>query len=394
MHLDRNDYYGSNEAALSLAEAETWASQRSQQDDTATFSSATISKFEFVEIDDDEKNKLSPSRAYSLALAPHLIYARSALLDALVSSRAHNQLDFQAVGSWFSVEKAGSQPVITRVPSGREDVFQDNTLHLKAKRALMKFLRFVGSYEDQPDLWHDRKDQSFSAFLEQKFALPPASHGLIMALTLSSEPTTATRTEDALPRMARYLRSIGALGPGFGAVMPKWGGLAEIAQVCCRACAVGGGVYVLNKSIKEVTTSNEGGAVELKLGDGEHISTTWLCGTDDDLPTDRPRDVMSQSDTTSLSRSISIISSPLTSLFPPTSEGGVTPAGAVVVFAGASEDESPVHLFVHTADAGECPMTQSKSYSLSSPSTYCAVMIQITNTYLHCLKYIDDKTHL
>jgi hypothetical protein len=240
----------------------------------------------------------------------------------------------------------------------------------------MKFLRFVGSHQDQSELWHDSKDQSFAAFLEQKFALPAASHGLIMALTLSSESTATTRTEDALPRMARYLRSIGVLGPGFGAVMPKWGGLAEIAQVCCRACAVGGGVYVLNKSIKEAGRANEGGSTRLELGDGEHISTTWLCGTVDDLPTDRSRDEISKSDTTLLSRSISIISSPLTSLFPPSSEGGVTPAGAVVVVPGSDEEEPPVHLFVHTADAGECPMTQSKYYSHSSPSAHCAVMIQ------------------
>ena len=364
-----------------MAEAEVWASQRSQHDETAVFSHAAITQPE-VE-DGKEKHKLSPSRAYSLALAPQLIYARSSLIDALVSSRAHNQLDFQAVGSWFVVERSASQNTLKRVPSGREDVFQDTSLDLKAKRALMKFLRFVGTYEDQPDVWHHGKDQPFASFLEQKFALPPASHELIMALTLTSERRASTTTEQALPGMARYLRSIGVLGPGFGSVMPKWGGLAEIAQVCCRACAVGGGVYVLNKSIKGIGTKTEDGPIQLELGDGEKVSTTWLCGTKDDLAATASQNGPDQSEPLMLSRSISIISSPLPSLFPPTSEGGVTPAGAVVVVSGADEARPPVHIFVHTADAGECPMTQSKSSSYPSRCPSFAMMIQITNTYLH-----------
>lgn len=344
---------------MSLDEAETWASQRSQAKHTASFSCAEVSKPEAGAADDGNR-KLSPSRAYSLALAPQLIYARSSLIDVLVSSRAHNQLDFQAVGSWFIVDRPASQHTLTRIPSGREDVFQDTSLDLKAKRALMKFLRFVGSFEEQPEVWEASKDEPFSTFLEQKFALPKASHGLLTSLTLSSEPPKSTTTGYALLRMARYLRSIGILGPGFGAVMPKWGGLAEIAQVCCRACAVGGGVYVLNKSIKAVETTNEGGSITLTLSDGEKVSTTWLVGTDEDLSAVPPTDSGSIPPTTTLSRSISIVSSSLPSLFPPTSEGGVTPAGAVIGVQGKNEDESPVHLFVHTSDAGECPMTQSK----------------------------------
>ena len=369
MHLDRNDYYGGSEAALSLEEAEAWAAKRSPTDDTTLFSCAKVWKREEDEAEDG-KNKLSPSRAYSLALAPQLIHARSSLLDALVSSRAHNQLDFQAVGSWFVVDPSTQLPTLTRIPSGREDVFQDTSLDLKAKRALMKFLRFVGNYEEQPEVWEASKDAPFSTFLQQKFALPEASHGLLTSLTLSPEPSKSTTTQYALPRMARYLRSIGALGAGFGAVLPKWGGLAEIAQVSCRACAVGGGVYVLDMSIKDLERANEAGIISAVLADGKKISTTWLCGTEDELQTALTGSNNATLNTTTLSRSISVISSPLPALFPQTSEGGVTPAGAVVVIQGTNDEEPPVHLFVHTADAGECPMTQSKFLLAKHPLCY------------------------
>lgn len=376
-----------------MSEAEAWALRVSKEDASSPFSHASVTKTK--PDDSGRKSKLSSSRAYSLALAPHLIYARSGLLDALVSSQAHNQLDFQAVGSWFVIDATASQARLTRVPSGREDVFQDTSLDLKAKRSLMKFLRFVASYEEQAETWQDCKELPFPTFLEQKFSLPPASHGPILALTLSSEAPELTSTETALPRIARYLRSIGVLGPGFGAVLPKWGGLAEIAQVACRACAVGGGVYVLNKSIKDMERKGEDGVISLQLDDGEKVSTTWLCGQKEDLPLSSSASERDEQSTTTVSRSISIISSPLASLFPPTSEGGVTPAGAVVVVPSTNQNEQPVHILVHTSDAGECPMNQSKSFFHLILSTECSMMIKRkTNTYLHCLNCIDEKTHL
>ncbi|KAK3707164.1 Rab proteins geranylgeranyltransferase component A [Vermiconidia calcicola] len=362
LHLDKNDYYGGHEAALSLSEAEAWASRFAEDAPQCRFTKASVTKPAASEA--EHGNQLSSSRAYSLALAPHLIYARSNLVPALVSSRSHSQLDFQAVGSWFvvgsSADSSQAQERLTRVPSGREDVFQDKSFDLKAKRSLMKFLRFVVAYEDQPDIWQGSRQLPFPIFLEQKFGLPASSHEPILALTMSARSTS---TEHALPRIARHLHSLGIFGPGFGAVLSKWGGLAEIAQVACRACAVGGGVYVLNKSIKSMTPAHDDSGHCLELSDGEKLLTTWLCGSVDDLSALPLGTNATTSSRYSTSRSISIISSPLPSLFPPTSEGGVAPAGAVVVVPSSDASEPPVHMFVHTSDAGECPMNQSVIYS-------------------------------
>ncbi len=361
----------------------------SESTDGATFSHASVTK---PSLSGD--SKLLSSRAYSLALAPHLIYARSNNVPALVSSQCHNQLDFQAVGSWFVLnpfdDALTSSSRLIRVPSSREDVFQDASLALKAKRALMKFLRFVASYEEQTETWNDSRDQSFSLFLEQKFGLPAASHEPIMALTMSTTPASSTTTGFALPRIAQHLRSIGIFGPGFGAVLPKWGGLAEIAQVACRAGAVGGGVYVLNKAIKEAAKVEQSDTIALTLDGNERVSTTWLCGSTETTRWTGCTPAVSEEDFTTISRSISIVSSPLSHLFPPTSEGGVTPAGAVVVVPSPDASEPPVHILVHTSDAGECPMDQSKSSS-TIPIHIFAMMIQTLNTYLHCLNCIDDK---
>lgn len=374
MHLDRNDYYGGNEGALSLTEAEEWAAKHNStsEDGSSTFSQASI-----IQSDTDEsaEQKIGFPRAYSLALAPQLIYARSNLLPALVSSRTHSQLDFQAVGSWFTVNALSDgpnfQPSLTKVPSGREDVFRDNTLDLRAKRSLMKLLRFVGSYDEEAEhqRWHDVKDKMVTWSLEHQFGLRDAPIAPILALALTPHGEIDTSMEVAVPRIARHMRSTGIFGPGFSAVMPKWGGLAEIAQVACRACAVGGGVYVLNKGIENATKSDDHG-MALKLSGGEQITTRWLAGCSEDMPPTLNTTPLADDSSMTVTRSISIVSSPLTSLFPPTSEGGVTPAGAVVTVSVGDASSPPVHILAHSSDSGECPAGQCKFRSnLSSNRT-------------------------
>jgi RAB protein geranylgeranyltransferase component A len=349
----------------------------------------TITKPEPADAENAE-GKLSFSRAYSLALSPQIIYARSTLLQHLVSSRVYRQLEFLAVGSWWvythdttSTGDAATGKLL-RVPNGREDVFQDHQLDFKAKRALMKFLRFITEYEEQTEVWNDYRQQPFSQFLSEQFKIPATLQGPLLALALSQSNSSNTTTEYALPRIARHLRSIGIFGAGFGAVIPKWGGLAEISQVSCRACAVGGGVYVLGKGLtpdSNAETTSEGD-VKLHLKYGEAVTAKWVVGGSTSSP-----------DKDSCSRSVTIVASPLAPLFPPIAEEAPAPASAVVVFPSGSlslddsDDElPPVNIFIHSSDTGECPSGQSKSTSLLA--ILAVMMINLTNTYLHCLKHL------
>lgn len=273
---------------------------------------------------------------------------------------------------------------LLKVPNGREDVFQDHQLDFKAKRSLMKFLRFIAEYEEETDVWNDCRQQPFSSFLSEKFKIPATLQGPFLALALSQSISSNTSTEYALPRIARHLRSIGVFGAGFGAVLPKWGGLAEISQVSCRACAVGGGVYVLGKGLAHNTNAETTpeGDVKLHLKDGEAVTAKWVVGGSTTI-----------ADENFHCRSTSIVASPLTLLFPPISEEAPLPASAVVVFPSGSLslDDSdselpPVHIFVHSSDTGECPAGQSKYTTLLHLPA--VMMINFTNTYLHCLKYL------
>lgn len=348
---------------------------------------------------------LGPSRSYTLTLSPYVIYSQSRLLAALVSSRLHTQLEFQPVGPWwlykdglsdseqFDNRRSGESDthaahvgnirrtngVLQKVPSTREDVFADDNLSLRDKRALMKFLRAVlaepGFEAALP------QDVPLSSTLASQFAVVNSLHPPLLALSLPYHSAESVKTRSAVPRIRRHMRSIGTFGPGFGAVMTKYGGGAEITQAACRASAVGGATYVLGRALKRIDGSYQEsaeaealpkGPLRLELSDGEEIEARFVAGCTEDIPTDMINGppVEPNRDIVEVVHSINIVSSPLEHLFPPTSEGGATPAGAIVVFGSDSylppspdamaAGSGPINMVIHSSDSGECPRGQCK----------------------------------
>ena len=339
-------------------------------------------------------SQLGFSRAYSLSLSPQLIYTRSNILPALVSSKVYRQLEFLAVGSWWLYRDGEDQDTsdkvselsgtraskgfLQKIPGGREDVFSDRTIDRRSMMSLMKFLKFAADPEVHSDLLDERGQKPFSELLERHYRIPPRLQETLLALTLSPSPPNQTSTAYALPRIHRHLTSIGMFGPGFGSVIPKWGGLAEIAQVACRAGAVGGGVYVLNKRILEYSKPNPGGTgssadseaqlCTLKLEGDDEIKAHWLVGSRWNLALDGQHRSSIKDPSWFVAHSITIISGTLSELFPPPAEGLTPPAVAVAVFPAHTlrstpalqADLPPVYLTVHTSDTGECPTGQCK----------------------------------
>ncbi|KAF7954454.1 hypothetical protein EAE96_005575 [Botrytis aclada] len=351
LHVDNNEYYGDEEAAFSLQETDDWVKRSQTQSGTSTFSNASATYNPTL------KEKLSFSRAYNLTLSPQIIYTRSPLLSALVSSKVYKQLEFQAVGSWFLYDDAA----LKRLPSGREDIFQDNSIDNRAKRSLMKFLKFVVDYESQVEVWQGKAEMGLSEFLAHVFKLPKNLQTLIGALTLSLDTLEGTKVEYALPRIQRHLTSIGVFGPGFGAVVPKWGGGAEIAQVACRAGAVGGGVYVLGTGIRDTKCIEAEGTTthEVDLTNDEKVNTRYITRIGHDAPLAVIR----------VAKAMAIVSSPLASLFTSKVEGSPTSAVSVIVFpakplvASDFSQDYPVYIMAHSSETGECPAGQCVLYA-------------------------------
>lgn len=333
----------------------------------------------------DNRPKLAASRAYTLSLSPYFLYTRSELISILISSKVYRQLEFMAVGSWwiYSPEppnaeshELGATRLFHRVPGNREDVFADSNISMKSKRTLMRFLRQISKPhdEEEQDETEEKEDLSmpFADYLSSNFSVPRDLQDPLLSLSLSQLAQQDTSASYAVPRIKRHLASIGALGPGFGGVVSKYGGGSEILQVGCRASAVGGAVYALDTGIQSITdgelSSESEYPVEVHLSNGETIRSRTLIGSAWDLPS------IDQPSCTKVSRSITIASSAFTSLFPVTTEGAPVPASAVLMFPGdtlGSPQSPPVYLQVHSSDTGDCPRQQSKCFRPScskSPS--------------------------
>ena len=307
----------------------------------------------------------------------------------LVSSKVYRQLELVAVGSWwlYDTSSAAQDPAglakgkIVRIPLNREDVaFSDNSIDIRTKRAVMKFLRFVSDYENQESTWIPYRDRSVVEFLRHECKLPPFLVQLFGGLVLSWLPSDQTTTGFALPRIARHIRSIGRLGPGFAAVIPRWGGLSEVGQVACRAGAVGGAVFMLKNAVKEIETSNDS-TITVRLSNNETVTANHVVAGVDDIPGD---DCASTSEC-AVARQISVLSSSLQTLFPTIVDGGPAPAATVVIFPQDSLREATpaVYLQVHNSITGECPEKQCKwTYLRSLPAGF---MMICNNTYLHSL---------
>ncbi|KAL2259140.1 hypothetical protein VTK26DRAFT_7312 [Humicola hyalothermophila] len=383
LHIDPNDFYGGAEAAFSLQDAESWVARLAAEND-GRFRSASVAKPEGA-------TGLSSSRAYSLALAPKLIHSRSALLSQLVSSRAYRQVEFLAVGSFHIFKPSqdpSQQPSLTRIPSTREEVFSTTAVSAKAKRVLMKFLKFVLDYESSPQLeiWEPHAGAPLTDLLQQEFKMDPELQTYIVTLTLSMDGKV--NTKDGLAVIRRHLSSMGVYGPGFAALYPKWGGLSEIAQVSCRAGAVGGAVYMLGTGIKSTETAGDG--IELQLTRGDTVKTQLLV-REDDTPSDQ----------TAISRLVAVIGSPLTTQFQATVEGAPRPAVTITAFPSGSlvtaagrASEYPVYLSAHSSDTGECPVGQSVLYLTTLASADSQELLkQALNAFVEAISE-DQPPHI
>ncbi|XXH02389.1 R8 protein [Hypoxylon texense] len=365
LHLDPNDYYGENEAAFSLQEADSWAAthgglstgEDSSGETAAPTPSARQNIFKNASVwthPEAADRGLSFPRAYSLALAPQIIHTRSKLVERLVSSRAYKQVEFLAVGSFFvyNAEATDATSRLSRIPSSREDVFSTQSIPARSKRSLMKFLKFVIDYdsEEHRPLWQGQERKPLAEFLAGEFKLDENLRRYITALTLMLDGRVTVG--DGLATIHRHLTSMGLFGPGFCAVYPKWGGSSEIAQVACRAGAVGGGIYMLGTKA-EIKDGSGDGEISLDLSNGLSVRTAKLVTSQNEAASDTP----------TITRLVAVVSSPLETLFEVNVEGAPTPAVAVVAFPSSPESSNgPIYASVHSSSTGECPAGQSVIY--------------------------------
>ncbi|OWZ50998.1 rab escort protein [Cryptococcus neoformans Tu259-1] len=254
LHLDPNEYYGGEQASLTLDELVEWSTKRVESSSAAvsyTHASASV---------------LTPTlqndrRRYALSLFPAILPSRGPLIDALISSDVSKYVSFKLLDSVNIWDEgcAGTR----KVPGCKEEIFKDKSVSLMDKRKLMKFFMFAAGEFEHNDILRGKETQPLLDFLQDSFALPTC-----LALSIAYAIAHCTSPEDqtlpALMKTRRYLKSLGRYGPS-AFLVGQYGGAGEVAQGFCRGCAVYGGTYVLGPFGKPTSIDANDDNVTLNL---------------------------------------------------------------------------------------------------------------------------------
>ena len=247
VHADRHAAYGDAWATLSVPELRQWAGEKSKnskstQSDSFCIlelqSDPAIAVFKSIELEAAEcwDDDAQLGRQFNLDLAPKLIFAKSALVEALVDTRLGNYLEFRLMARSYLYD--GGK--FLRVPMSKEDVFMNKDVTMVEKRKLMKFL--TGVLE-----WSRADEPSCAPFLEstayqtQSFLELLHAHGLTGRLTHLAAYSIALLNESdianvpalaGLHAMSKYVESLGKYGAS-PFLAPIYG-TSELVQAFCR----------------------------------------------------------------------------------------------------------------------------------------------------------------
>ncbi|KAG3074925.1 hypothetical protein PC122_g14215 [Phytophthora cactorum] len=196
LHLDQNDYYGSNYASFPLAQFLRWTKNEaiaprnfgdeeengeneSMSNETATIDKETqrvlpmkstfacrLLKEGFSD-DATKEELLQKSSSFSIDVNPRLMLSSEQLVETLITSGVGRYLEFAAIERTYvhlqpsaSGATTGTSDTVWEVPCSKKDVFQSKLLGMVEKRQLMKFLQFVADYGETHILHEDVKTKN------------------------------------------------------------------------------------------------------------------------------------------------------------------------------------------------------------------------------------------
>lgn len=255
LHIDKNDYYGDTAATLTVDQIKRWVNEINDGK-IPYYENAKL--YVSTEIGNGKYN----SRDFGIDISPKILFTKSDLLSILVKSRVHQYLEFQSLSNFHTYENDSFE----KLTNTKQEIFVDQKLPLMTKRNLMKFIKFVLNWEEQPEIWKPFAEKSIAEFLIEKFKLERAQvFELIFSIGLCYN--IETKVPEALQRIRRYLTSFDVYGP-FPVLYSKYGGPGELSQGFCRSAAVGGATYKLNETLVSYNATTK----EAVFADGSKVS--------------------------------------------------------------------------------------------------------------------------
>lgn len=257
LHIDKNDYYGDTSATLTVDQIKKWVNGINSGE-VKGYTNAKLYVSTLI-----GPNRYA-SRDFGIDLSPKVLFAKSDLLSILVKSRVYQYLEFQSLSNFHTYENDSFE----KLTNSKQKIFTDQKLPLMTKRNLMRFIKFVFNWEQQPEIWQPYQDRTLEEFLTEKFKLEKAQISeLIFSIGLCYNMNA--KMPAVFQRIRRYLSSFDVYGP-FPVLYSKYGGPGEVSQGFCRSAAVGGATYKLNEQLVSYNPSTK----VATFSDGSNVKVT------------------------------------------------------------------------------------------------------------------------
>lgn len=239
--LDRNNYYGSEAASLSLQNL--------------------FQKFRGSEA----PSSLGRSQDWNVDLIPKFIMARGNLVKILLHTKVTRYLEFKSIDGSYVFKDSKVQ----KVPATPAEALSSSLMGFFEKRKFRSFLIFLQNYDrEKPSTWMRGKplEQWTCKQLYDEYGLgedTQAFTGHAMALWRDDEYLSqpASLTANAIQL---YVESLEQYGKS-PYIYPLYG-LGGLPEGFSRLCAIHGGTFMLNKGVDEILTGPDGKAWGIKTG--------------------------------------------------------------------------------------------------------------------------------
>jgi|EP00945_MAST-04E_sp_MAST-4E-sp1_P004321 Rab GDP dissociation inhibitor len=237
LHTDRNDFYGSACASLTL--------------------SNLFKKFKNREPTEEEFTRLGKDRYYNVDLVPKLILGAGQLVKIILYTKTEHYLEFNAVDGSFAAQ--GGKP--SKVPSTASEAVKTPLVGFFQKRRLRGLLQFLAGYDAKDTKTHQGQDLNkvTSRELFKYFSCDDNTAefvGHCMALmpdnTYLDEP--ACKMVDACQLYVESLTRYGGISPY---LYPNYG-LGGLPEGFSRLSAVYGGTFMLMRDVHEIVRNEDG----------------------------------------------------------------------------------------------------------------------------------------
>lgn len=329
LHIDSNPVYGDSSACLTEPELRQWT-----EDMTHRLGSLQWNPQLYVPRPVDTGTHL-------VDLSPHLLFAKSDLLDLLIKSRVFRYLEFKPLGQLHTYE----QDNFEKVADNKEAIFTDQSMSPTAKRHLMKVIKFIAEWKIDEDYFRYLNKVPIDRFLRDNFKLdPPQITELVITIGLCDSLETPAAV--ALTRIRRYLMSLDVYGP-FALLYSMYGSGGELSQGFCRSAAVAGATYKLG--VQLTSFDEEQNIATLSDGSRVQVSEKIFLSPTQNSPT-RPQPSLDKAPAI-CTRMVAVVSNECKEWY---SEGE---SAALVVFppGTVNDNKRPIHTIVYGPGSGQVP---------------------------------------